>query len=183
MSRPTDDTLEERAAHLHVTAKSSGAYETGPTKIVGKSAPRLDAVGKATGATKYGQDLFNKKFIFARVLRAAHPHAEILGIDTREAKRLPGVVTVLTHKDIPGTNPHGLIRRDQEVLCSKKVRYRGDALAIVVAKTEEIAVSALEKIRVDYKPLPSVLTMEDALKPDAPKIHAEGNVLGEKHLR
>ena len=183
MSRPTDDTLEKSAARLHVTAKSSGAYETGPMKVVGKSALRLDAVGKATGATRYGQDLFDKKFLFAKVLRAAHPHAEILGIDTRAAKKLPGVVAVLTHKDVPGTNLHGLIRRDQEVLCSKKVRYRGDAIAIVVAKTEEIAVAALDKIQVDYRPLPAVLTMEDALKPDAPKIHAEGNVLGEKHLR
>ena len=183
MSRPTDDILEKSAARLHVTSKSSGAYESGPMKVVGKSALRLDAVGKATGATKYGQDLFDKKFLFAKVLRAAHPHAEILGIDTRAAKKLPGVVAVLTHKDIPGTNLHGLIRRDQEVLCSKKVRYRGDAVAVVVAKTEEIAVAALEKIQVDYRPLPSVLTMEDALKVDAPKIHAEGNVLGEKHLR
>ena len=86
MSRPTDNTLEESAARLHVTAKSSGAYETGPMKVVGKSALRLDAVGKATGATKYGQDLFDKKFLFAKVLRSAHPHAEILGIDTRTAK-------------------------------------------------------------------------------------------------
>jgi CO/xanthine dehydrogenase Mo-binding subunit len=165
------------------TAKSSSAYESGPPKVVGRSAERLDAVGKATGETKYGQDLFDKKFLFAKVLRAAHPHAEILGIDTREAKKLPGVVTVITHGDVPGTNLHGLIRRDQEVLCSRKVRYLGDALAVVVAKTEEIAIQALKKIKVDYKPLPNVLTMEDALKPDAPKIHNEGNVLGEKHLR
>ena len=166
-----------------IHAKSSSAYESGPTKVVGKSAERLDAVGKATGETKYGQDLFDKKFLFAKVLRAAHSHAEILGIDTREAKKLPGVVTVITHGDVPGTNLHGLIRRDQEVLCSRKVRYLGDALAVVVARTEEIAIAALKKIKVDYKPLLNVLTMEDALKPDAPKIHNEGNVLGEKHLR
>src|SRR5207237_6913054 len=142
-------------------------------KAVGAEALRLDAIAKVTGKTKYGQDLFRKEFLFARLLRAAHPHAEIVSIDTRAALKAPGVVCVLTHKDVPGTNLHGLIRRDQEVLCSKKVRYRGDALAIVVAKTEEIAVAALEKIQVDYKPLPSVLTMEDALKVDAPKIHAE----------
>src|SRR6266404_7968416 len=136
---------------MSATAKSSSAYETGPMKVVGKGALRLDALGKVTGDTKYGQDLHSKKFLFAKVLRAAHPHAEILGIDTRAAKKLPGVVAVLTHKDVPGTNLHGLIRRDQEVLCSKKVRYRGDALAIVVAKTEEIAVAALEKIEVGYK--------------------------------
>lgn len=182
MSQSTD-TLDKAIAQLHATSKSSSAYETGPMKVVGKGAVRLDAVDKVTGKTKYGQDLFDKKFLFARVLRAAHPHAEILGIDVRAAKKMPGVLAVLTHKDVTGTNLHGLIRRDQEVLCSKKVRYLGDAMAVVVAKTEEIATAALEKIKVDYKPLPAVLTMEDALRPGAPKIHVEGNVLGEKHLR
>src|SRR5882672_6334714 len=153
MSQSTDK-LDERVAQLHVASKSSSAYESGPMKVIGKSAHRLDAVGKATGETKYGQDLFDKKFLFAKVLRAAHPHAEILEIDTRGAKKLPGVLAVFTHKDMPGTNLHGLIRRDQEVLCSKKVRYMGDAIAVVVAKTEEVAVAALEKIQVDYQPLP-----------------------------
>jgi CO/xanthine dehydrogenase Mo-binding subunit len=168
---------------IHVPTKSSSAYESGPTKVVGQSALRLDALDKATGKTKYGQDLFDKKFLFAKVLRAAHPHAEILAIDTREAKKMAGVLAVFTHKDVTGTNMHGLIRRDQEVLASKKVRYMGDAVAIVVAKTEGIATEALKKIKVDYKPLPAVFTIEDALKPDAPKVHAEGNVLGEKHIR
>ncbi|HUK81019.1 MAG TPA: xanthine dehydrogenase family protein molybdopterin-binding subunit [Verrucomicrobiae bacterium] len=182
MSKSTE-ILDKQIAALHVTARSSSAYEQKQMKVVGKGAQRLDAVGKATGETKYGQDLFSKKFLFAKALRAAHPHAEILSIDPREAKKVPGVITVLTHKDVSGTNLHGLIRRDQEVLCSHKVRYLGDAIAIVVATDEEIAGAALRKIKVDYKPLPALFTMEDALKPDAPKIHAEGNVLGEKHLR
>src|SRR5579862_8287479 len=83
MSQSTDK-LDEQVAQLHVASKSSSAYESGPTKVVGKSAARLDAVGKATGETKYGQDLFDKKFLFAKVLRAAYPHADILAIDTRE---------------------------------------------------------------------------------------------------
>jgi nicotinate dehydrogenase large molybdopterin subunit len=177
------DKLQAAVEQLRVASRSSSAYESGPMKVVGKSAHRLDGVEKATGDIKYGQDLFDKKFLSARVLRAAYPHAEIVSIDTREARKLPGVLAVITHKDVPGTNMHGLIRRDQEVLCSRKVRYLGDAVAVVVARTEEIATAALDKIKVDYKPLPLVLTMEDALKPDAPKIHAEGNVLGEKHLR
>ncbi len=182
MSEPVD-ILQAAIAQLHAASRSSSAYESGPRKVVGKSAARLDAVEKATGKIKYGQDLFDKKFLFATVLRAAHPHAEILHIDTREAKKLPGVLAVIIHSDVPGTNMHGLIRRDQEVLCSRKVRYLGDALAVVVARTEEIAIEALGKIKVDYKILPNIFTMEDALKPDAPKIHNEGNVLGEKHLR
>jgi CO/xanthine dehydrogenase Mo-binding subunit len=163
--------------------KVSHAYERPPLKVVGTPAARLDAVGKATGQTRYGQDLFDKRSLFIKVLRAAYPHAEILDIDTRAAKKLPGVFAVLTHKDVPGTNLHGLIRRDQEVLCSKKVRYLGDAVALVVAKTEAIAEQALQKIKVRYRPLPAIFSIEEALKPDAPKIHAEGNILGEKHIR
>ena len=83
MSQPTD-TLAEKVAKLQAATKSSSAYESGPTKVVGQSAQRLDAVGKATGATKYGQDLFDKKFLFAKVLRAAHPHAG------RAGQRRPG---------------------------------------------------------------------------------------------
>ena len=182
MTQPLDP-LQEVVAKLRVASRSSSAYEKGPNKVVGKSMNRLDAADKATGKTKYGQDLFDKKFLSAKVLRAAHPHAEVLRVDTRAAKKMPGVVAVLAHQDVSGTNMHGLIRRDQEVLCSRKVRYLGDAIAIVVAKNEQAAIAALEKIKVDYKPLPAVFTIDDALKPDAPKIHAEGNVLGEKHLR
>src|SRR5664280_406045 len=155
MTKPID-TLEQAVANLHFKSKSSSAYERGPTKVVGKSALRLDGVDKATGKTKYGQDLFEKSYLSAKVLRAAYPHAEVLGIDTREAKKMPGVLAVLTHQDMPGTNMHGLIRRDQEVLCGKKVRYLGDAVAIVVAKDEEAAVVASKKIKVDYRPLPAV---------------------------
>src|SRR5712671_5423215 len=115
MSRATDK-LDAAIAKTHPHEVSSSAYEVGPMKVVGKGALRLDALGKVTGDTKYGQDLFSKKFLFAKVLRAAHPHAEILKIDTSAAKKLAGVVTVLTHKNVTGTNLHGLIRRDQEAL-------------------------------------------------------------------
>jgi CO/xanthine dehydrogenase Mo-binding subunit len=153
------------------------------TTVVGSDAPRLDAADKATGRTKYGQDLFTKTSLHAKVLRAAHAHAEILSIDARDAERLPGVLSVLTHLDVPGTNLHGLIRRDQEVLCDRKVRYLGDAVALVVARSEEAAVEALGKIRVEYRPLAAVFDIDEALRPDAPRIHDEGNVLSEKHIR
>src|SRR5437667_5501656 len=153
------------------------------TKVVGAEALRLDAIAKLTGKTKYGQDLFRKEFLFARLLRAAHPHAEIVSIDTRAALKAPGVVCVLTHKNVPGTNLHGLIRRDQEVLASKRVRYLGDAVALAVGRSEAAALEAIKKIRVKYKPLPAGFTVEEALKPGAPKIHPEGNVLAEKHIR
>jgi CO/xanthine dehydrogenase Mo-binding subunit len=151
--------------------------------VVGAEAVRLDAADKASGRTKYGQDLFTKTALVARVLRAAHPHAEIVSIDTREAERCKGVLSVLTHRDFSGTNLHGLIRRDQEVLCSRKVRYLGDAVALVVARSEAAAQRALTKVRVEYRPLAAVFDIEHALAPDAPRIHDDGNVLPEKHIR
>jgi CO/xanthine dehydrogenase Mo-binding subunit len=153
------------------------------TTVVGAGAARLDAWDKVTGKTKYGQDLFTKNSLFAKVLRAAYPHAEILGIDTRTASRSPGVVRIFTFKDVAGTNLHGLIRRDQEVLARTKVRYLGDAVALVVARSEAAAEQAAKKIEVNYNPLPAVFTLEEALRSKAPRIHSEGNVLAEKHLR
>ncbi len=153
------------------------------TAAVGAGALRLDAEDKTTGRTRYGQDLFSTRHLFAKVLRAAHPHAEILAIDTKEAEESEDVVRVLTHRDMPGTNLHGLIRRDQEVLASRKVRYLGDAVALVVGRTEQAVLDALKKIKVHYRPLKGVFSVDDALRPDAPGIHPEGNVLAEKHIR
>ncbi len=153
------------------------------TKVVGSDARRLDGIEKATGRAKYGQDLFSRRFLVAKVLRAAHPHAQILGIRTSRAKKLPGVIAVLTHRDVKGTNLHGLIRRDQEVLASSKVRYLGDAVALVVAKTEEIAAAALSRIEVRYQQLPTVHDVDEALKPDSARVHDAGNVLAEKYIR
>jgi CO/xanthine dehydrogenase Mo-binding subunit len=117
------------------------------------------------------------------VVRAAHPHANILGIDTSAAENYPGVVTVLTGQDVPGTNTHGLIRRDQEVLATTKVRYLGDAVAVVVAKDRRVAERACELVKVDYEVLPGVFSIDAALDPAAPAIHAHGNRMGGQKIR
>lgn len=149
---------------------------------VGKSIRRNDARGKVTGETKYGGDLAGKNALVAKVLRSAHPHAEILSLDTSAALALPGVVAVYTHQDVPGTNKHGLIRRDQEVLASRFVRYTGDAVALVVAEDHHLAERACKLIKVEYKVLPGVYDIDQALAPDAPRIHPEGNLLGRKPI-
>ncbi len=77
--------------------------------------------------------------LYGATLRAAHPHARILSIDTSKAAALPGVHAVLTHQDVPGRNRHGLVIHDWPVLCDDKVRYLGDAVAVVAADTPEIA--------------------------------------------
>ncbi|PKO16717.1 xanthine dehydrogenase subunit D, partial [candidate division BRC1 bacterium HGW-BRC1-1] len=90
---------------------------------------------------------------------------------------------VYTAADVPGTNRHGLISRDQQVLADKQVRYMGDALAVVVAETEEAAAAALDAIVVDYHPLPTIHTIDEALAPGAHRIHEYGNQMGGRRIR
>ena len=93
------------------------------------------------------------------------------------------MAAVLTAKDVPGRNGFGAIIPDQPVICGDKVRYVGDAVALVAAETEKIAQRALELIEVDYEPLPAVFDPREALKEDAPKIHEQGNLLSYNKLR
>ncbi|HEY9898525.1 MAG TPA: xanthine dehydrogenase family protein molybdopterin-binding subunit [Pantanalinema sp.] len=150
---------------------------------VGTPVRRNDARAKVKGDTKYGGDLAGADALHVAVLRSAHAHAEILGIDKREAEALPGVVAVYTAEDVPGTNTHGLISRDQELIASRFVRYTGDAVAVVVAETAKIAHRALKAIKVDYRPLPGVFSIDEALAEGAPSVHPNGNVFGNQPIR
>lgn len=151
---------------------------------LGARATRSDAAEKVRGDTKYGGDIAaGQDHLWVMVLRSLHPHAEILGVDTAAALALPDVEAVLTGRDVPGTNLHGLIRRDQEVLATKKVRFTGDAVAVVVAKTKTAAKAALKAIKVDYRVLQGIFSIDEALAPGAPLIHERGNTLGGQKIR
>ncbi|GAB4471284.1 MAG: selenium-dependent xanthine dehydrogenase [Anaerolineae bacterium] len=155
-----------------------------PLHVVGTSVPRPEEVLKVTGRAKYADDYSFPGMLYGRTRRSDHPHARILSIDTSEAEALPGVVAVLTHKDIPGENIHGLVYDDWPCLAGDKVRYMGDAVAIVAAETPEIAEQAAALIRVEYEPLPAVTSPIQAEQPDAPLVHEEwptGNLL--KHIK
>jgi CO/xanthine dehydrogenase Mo-binding subunit/aerobic-type carbon monoxide dehydrogenase small subunit (CoxS/CutS family) len=149
--------------------------------VVGEAKPRADAVAKVTGAAKYADDIVFPDMLFGATLRAMVPHALIKKLDTSKAKVLPGVHAVLTHEDVPGRKNHGLVTIDWPVLCYDKVRYVGDAIAVVAADTQEIAKEALKLIEVEYEPLPVVDTAEFAHQPDAPRVHEKGNLL--KHIK
>lgn len=155
-----------------------------PLKVIGRSKPRPDSIKKVTGAAKYTDDYVFPGMIFGATLRAAHPHARIVSINTQKAAGLEGVRTVLTHRDVPGSNRHGLVYRDWPVLCDDKVRYMGDAVAVVAADTQEIAARAVSLIEVGYELLPVVDGPESALRPGAPLVHEEreeGNLL--EHIK
>jgi xanthine dehydrogenase molybdenum-binding subunit len=153
-----------------------------PLKVVGKPLPRPDAVAKVTGAAKYTDDYIFPGMLYARTLRAGVAHARITRIDTARAKALPGVVAVLTHEDVSGQKNHGLFRYDWPVLCYDKVRYVGDAVAIVAAETQEVAEQALKLIEVGYEPLPVVDDPVQGLAEGAPLVHEQGNLLKHIHV-
>jgi CO/xanthine dehydrogenase Mo-binding subunit len=118
--------------------------------------------------------------LHGKVLWVAYPHAEILNIDTTEAQKHPGVVAVLTAKDVPGRSGFGSLKPNQPVLCRDRVRYLGGPVAFVVANTPEAAAATLKLIKVDYKPLPGIYSPEVGLKQDAILLYLEGNIC--KHL-
>jgi CO/xanthine dehydrogenase Mo-binding subunit len=153
---------------------------------IGRSVPRADGAAKVTGAEKYAADHYGDDLLWAGVRRAGIPHGRILGIDTAEAKGLTGVVAILTGSDVPGTNRQGIVHKDQPVLCTDKVRHRGDAVALVIAEDRMILEKAISLIRVDIAPLPGVFGIDDALAPGAPLVHEEnalGNILLEAEIR
>jgi len=121
--------------------------------------------------------------LYAKVTRSKYPHALIKRINTEKAKNIPGVVAVLTHKDIPALNAFGILTPDQPVLCFDKVRYLGDAVAVVAAESLEAAEKAAQAVEVEYEPLPIVSDPLEAMKPDAPKVHEKGNMLRHATVR
>jgi xanthine dehydrogenase molybdenum-binding subunit len=151
---------------------------------IGRAEPNPNALAKITGRARFSDDYSFPGMLYARTKRAGVPHARIRSIDTSAARGLDGVHAVLTHEDIPGRNAHGVVSVDWPVLCGRKVRYVGDAVAIVAADSEETAAAALELIAVDYEELPAVTDVIDAARPGAPLVHEErpdGNLL--KHIK
>jgi len=154
-------------------------------KVVGQSVPKIDAATKVRGQRKFPQDFNLEGQLYAKVVWSEYPHARVLKVDVSQAEALPGVVAILTSKDVP-VNEYGINIIDQPVLVGEgeKVRWLGDRIAIVIAESEKIAQKACQLVRVEYEPLPVVTDPREAMKPDAPLIHEERsdtNIL--KHIK
>ncbi|MFO7460822.1 MAG: xanthine dehydrogenase family protein molybdopterin-binding subunit [Desulfatiglandales bacterium] len=139
-----------------------------PYRFIGKSTPRKDARDIVRGKAQYIDDVKRPGMLHGKVLRSPFPHAKILKIDTAEAEALPGVKAVLTHENVPDWKTG--IPRHVKVL-DHKVRFVGDAVALVAAETEQMASEALERIQVLYEQLPAVYDVEEAFQPDAPQLY------------
>lgn len=143
-------------------------------KVVGKARRRVDARAKVTGQTRFADDLAFPRMLFAKLLRSRLPHARIVRMDTAAAAAAPGVELVLTGADFPiafGILP---VSQDEHALCQDRVRYVGDPVAAVIARSEREASDALALIQVDYEPLPTVASPEEALARTEPRIHDYG---------
>ena len=153
------------------------------TPAVGQRATRSDGRLHGLGQTRYIDDLVFPGMLYARIKRANVASARIRSIDTSAAQAMPGVMAVLTGREIP-VNSFGATLQDQPVLADERVFHAGDGVAAVAAVTEQIATEALEKITFEYEPLPAIFDPLEALKDDAPKVHPpHGNVYATKMIR
>jgi CO/xanthine dehydrogenase Mo-binding subunit len=147
------------------------------------SPPFGDARGRVTGSSCYTFDLELPRMLHGKLLRSPHAHARIHSIDSRAALAIPGVACVVTGADTADLpDPiYGVGLRDQPVIVTDRVRYVGDVVAAVVAADEHTAFRAVQAIVVDYEPLSPVMTMAEALAPNAAELFdgpTAGNALG-----
>jgi selenium-dependent xanthine dehydrogenase len=156
---------------------------THPLNTIGKLVIRPDSVEKVTGAAKFTDDLKFNNMLQAAVKRAMIPHGILKRLDVSKARALDGVAAVLTADDIPGQKTHGLVIHDWPSMIGidERVRYVGDAVAIVAAENREIALQALDLIEAEYELLEPIISPVQARSQDAPHLHEKGNLL--KHIK
>jgi CO/xanthine dehydrogenase Mo-binding subunit/aerobic-type carbon monoxide dehydrogenase small subunit (CoxS/CutS family) len=152
-------------------------------KVVGHAHIRPDAVDKVTGHAIFTDDLAFDGMLFASVRRAGIPHGILQRLDTRKARLLPGVRVILTAEDLPAEKNHGLVSHDWPILVGlgERIRYVGDALAIVAAETHKIAMEAMNLIETDFEELAVISDPVQARQPGMPDLHEHGNLL--KHIK
>lgn len=151
---------------------------------VGSRIIRSDVREKVLGYGEYVDDMQFDDLVYASAVRSKYPRARVLKIDYDEALKIPGVIGVLTAKDVPN-NKVGHIMQDWDVFIAEGdiTRYVGDAICLVVAEDETILEEAKNKIVIEYEELEVVSTIEEAKRDGAPKVHEKGNLCQERHVK
>ena len=153
---------------------------------VGSRVHRIDVAEKVQGYGKYPDDIYVDGMCYGGAVRSQYPRARVLYIRTKEAEELPGVVCVLTAKDIPGQQNVGHIQKDQPTLIGEGeiTQYLGDAVALVCARDQETLEKAKKLVRVVYEELPAVYGPEEASAPGAPEVIMgnRGNLQAHRHV-
>ena len=170
-------------AILRGEAQADPALERGETYGVGAPAFRADVRDKVLGRGEYVDDVCMEGMVHASAVRSRYPRARVLDIDPSAALALPGVLAVLTAEDVPH-NKVGHLQQDWDVMIAKGdvTRCVGDAICLVVAETEDILKKAKELVKIDYEPLEPVRNIQEAMAPDAPKLHPGGNLCQSRHV-
>ncbi|WP_367568037.1 molybdopterin-dependent oxidoreductase [Lacrimispora sp.] len=132
-------------------------------KIIGSCTERVDAKGKVTGALEYAADMKMPRMLHMHLVRSKEVHADILRIDYEKALKMPGVEAVITSEDVPGEDGFGVYYHDQPVLAKNKIRFYGEPVAAIVAETLEEAEEAEKLIEIEYRKLPVVSSIEEAV--------------------
>lgn len=174
-------------------AKPLPPVELPELRQVGKPLRRVDALGKAVGATSYAGDFTMPNMLHAKVFRSREPSARIVHLDVSEARSLPGVVCVLTAKDLPEaklttdipgqTGQKIRAGTDAPVLAIDAVRFVGEPIALIAAESLEIAEHAMELIEIEVEPIPGIFDPREALKPGAPILHPPDNIVARWKIR
>jgi CO/xanthine dehydrogenase Mo-binding subunit len=158
-------------------------------RTVGTSPTHPDFVEKVKGTLAYADDWHLPGMLYGRVVRAQVPSARLVSLDATAALAVPGVVAVLTARDVPRNriveeaSGLGIEAVPMPVLAEGRIRYHGEPLAVVAAETPEAAEEAAELVVAEYEELPGVYDPEEALHPDAPLVHEQGNVLVHWRIR
>ena len=175
-----------RAMLLAAELKRKGEIPpANPDWSLGSRVHRVDVREKVLGYGQYPDDVYMDGMIYASAVRSQYPRAKELSIRTEKAKALPGVVGVFTAADIPGENKVGHLKKDWDTMIPVGgiTHYLGDAICIVAAETQEILQEAKKLVEVDYEELTPVRSPKEAMAPDAPLVHHDGNLMAHKHIQ
>jgi len=145
---------------------------------VGRRIPRIDGADKVTGQARYTGDIVVAGMLHGALVKSSHARGKIRDIVCDEALAVPGVVAVVTGHDLKATDcvsPYfGVVARDRRLLPTDEVRFVGEAVAVVVARSRDIAREAAGLVEIDVEELPAATTLSEAMAPDAPLVHSEG---------
>jgi CO/xanthine dehydrogenase Mo-binding subunit len=161
------ESLAEVPAEKHQPWTDKTAF-----KYIGKPVPRLDGYDKVSGTAVYSFDVILPRMAFARTLRCPLAHARIKSINIDKALKIDGVYDIITYQNTPKMEWY-----HTSFLFDPHLRYEGDEVACIAARTEEIAEKAIKAIEVEYEELPFVLDPAQAMKDSAPKLYEDGNIL------
>src|SRR5467141_2110413 len=152
-------------------------------KLIGKNYTTADLHAKVTGRAKYAEDYRAEGMLFAKLLLSPLPHARVKRIDASRALAMPGVKAILTADDLPA--PADTLTDNGTVIKASKwgergltmePLYDGEPILAVAAVDELTAAEAIEKIQIDFEPLPFVVDPIESLRPNGPNARGQGNV-------